>query len=317
MPVLQLWKIPQLISMLPPPSSAGMWWWLGRSLRGWSVSEGLMGLCALVCGDGADSIPLFLWSNTHTQLQARHVPWHEASRVTPNTQLMEFIRNLQVVSQGWGKTKLRKILLIPKGEKFRKIMLFLWLVSTLGCITTGILGQSVSYNLWLWDQVSEPVGLFLVTTWCEGQYSFYESGYQKKEAKFPIWIQGKFNNSGFERKFHPWIPLRSCVINLWGYFVVIACCFGAYTSPQPASFTFVSYISQNDCQKPPREHAWAIKWIFPVEKSRELHPLITIFLAAKHSGPIMLLPGESASIMINFSQYDSLMLVALEIISLL
>lgn len=51
----------------PLPSSAGMWWRLGRSLRGWSASEGLTG--ALVCGDGDSislSLPLSLIQHTHS-----------------------------------------------------------------------------------------------------------------------------------------------------------------------------------------------------------------------------------------------------------
>ena len=157
MPVLQLWKIPPLISMLPPPpSSAGMWWWLGRSLRGWSESEGLMGLSALmVCGDGADSMFLSLRSNTHSRLQVRHVPL--ALSYEGNTKYTTYGIHKKPLSciTGLGLNKAERIQQIPKEEKFAKTILFPRPVSTLGCVTVSVSGQNVSYNLSIWSQVSE------------------------------------------------------------------------------------------------------------------------------------------------------------------
>ena len=182
---------------------------------------------------------LSLWSNTRSRLQVRHVPWHEATRVTPNAQLMVFIRNPCEMYYR-AKQKSRETQQNTKGRE-------VWNNST---VTMAGLNAGMYYDEHFRPKRKlQPIalkpsfsgcgshGLLLVTTWREWQYSFYV------KLNFSFLIQGQFNNSGFERKFHLWIQLLIYVIKLWGYFVVTACCFDSSTSSLPATSTCVSCIS--------------------------------------------------------------------------
>ena len=97
----------------PPPQQPCGDGWVGVFVVGLWVK----GLWALMCGVGADSIPPFLWSRALTRLQVRHVPWHEATRVTPNTQLMVFIRKPLSCITGIELNRIERNTVNTKGRK--------------------------------------------------------------------------------------------------------------------------------------------------------------------------------------------------------
>lgn len=143
-------------------------------------------------------------------------------------------------------------------------------------------------NLSLWSQVSETCGsgaYFWSPHDVSGNIVFMNLCSRKKEVTFLIWIQGQFNNPGFEREFHPRVLLLSRVINLWGYFAVIACCFASFNSTSTCLrvpvFTTFHGLTLNS----PQENMSAFLQLSISSAEQRLHPLINIFLTAMHFGP--------------------------------
>lgn len=156
---MQQFEIPGIISMLPFPASLLCWHVAlvgSQTLRGWSVSEGLMRLRALVCGDGADSLLLIQNTQPDPSPACPLARSYEGNTKYTTHGIHEEYKRARV-KQNWEDSKYQRV------EVWKT---FLRLLFTLIWATLSFPRQrGASYDLQVWSQVSSSV----VTAWRERQ----------------------------------------------------------------------------------------------------------------------------------------------------